>query len=512
MALERGEVVEELRLLALLLLLEARDLAGLALDVGDDRRCLVLLDPLAAEVAAVVGAVAARLERGLDEPVRLGDECADLLLAARDERERRRLHAAERDRAAERRPQADRRGARGVHPDEPVGLGAGARGRLEQLHLGARAQVLERLLDRLLRHRVQPEALDGLVDPGGLVDVREDQLALAPGVARVDDPVDPVVLQELVDRPELLLRLLVVRDQAEALGDDRQVGEAPLLELRVVVLGRRQADEVPDRPRDDVVVRLEVRVVLLKCARKRAREVAPDGRLLGDDECLAHRITLAKGATGDTGPDGRLPTRQPLLLGNREPAAGPSCAGRSACGCAGSRTSRRAAASSSPRTTSRTSIPGRSASRSILARCTSWGRRSSTRTAPALVPGQARDVPRAPRRARRGRRSRRRSGSRARAASWRCSPRGRGGRRACARSTRRSRTRARPGSRSPPACRSCRRRWRGPSVSGVSRCASRTGPDRAARTADVPKREAGRIATERLMDEIARLETELART
>src|SRR3954451_14465163 len=115
-ALERREVVEQLDPLALLLLVDLRDLAGAPLDLLDDLRRVVLGDALAALVAAAVATRPARLEGGLDEPVRLGLEGADLLLAPGDERERRRLDAAERDRAVERAPQSDRRRAGGVHP------------------------------------------------------------------------------------------------------------------------------------------------------------------------------------------------------------------------------------------------------------------------------------------------------------------------------------------------------------------------------------------------------------
>ena len=190
--LEAREVVEQLRLLALLRLLELRDLAGLARDGVDDRLRLGLVrQPLPAEVAAGVAALARGLEARLDEPVRLRHEVADLLLAARHQRQRGRLHAPERDRAVERRPQPDRGRARGVHPDEPVRLRARPGRLLERLQLLGRAQVLERLPDRRLRHRRQPQALHRLVHRGEVVDVREDQLALAAGVAGVDDLVRP---------------------------------------------------------------------------------------------------------------------------------------------------------------------------------------------------------------------------------------------------------------------------------------------------------------------------------
>jgi len=113
-ALERGEVVEERRALGLLLALDRVDdavLAGHALD--DPVRAGSFLDPrlVAFEPKTFVG----RLERGADEPVRLGDERLDLALALDDHRERRRLDAPERDDAAHPRAAADRRRARRIH-------------------------------------------------------------------------------------------------------------------------------------------------------------------------------------------------------------------------------------------------------------------------------------------------------------------------------------------------------------------------------------------------------------
>ena len=290
--LEAREVVEELRLLTLLGLLELRDLAGLARHgVHDGLALLGRRQALAAQVAAGVAALARGLEARLHEPVWLRHEVADLLLAARHERERRRLHSPERHGAVERGAQPDRRRARGVHPDEPVGLGSRAGRLLERRELLRRAQVIEGLADRRLRHRREPQPLYRLPHRRQVIDVREDQLALAAGVAGVDDRLDIVVRHQPVDRPQLLARPLVVRDQLELVREDREVGVAPFLELRVVLVGRRKADQVAHRPGDDVapvvgraVLRFQVRLVLrlLEESRERRREIARDGWLLSD--------------------------------------------------------------------------------------------------------------------------------------------------------------------------------------------------------------------------------------
>src|SRR4029450_6174475 len=221
---------------------------------------------------------------------------------------------------------------------------------LERLHLGAGAQLLEALADRLLRHRRDPQPLDRLrrfrarggLSEDGLVDGRKDQLAFASGVARVDDAVDVVAFEQCLDQLQLLLRLRVARNELEAVRrHDREVGHGPLLPLLVVLLRLRKLDEVADGPRDRVLIgfeedtlvarrtgclRLRLRglddllvrllVDLLPAALRldvfelpplegtveRAREIAADGRLFCNDEGLGHgkhhSVPLNRGQAG----------------------------------------------------------------------------------------------------------------------------------------------------------------------------------------------------------------------
>src|SRR5262249_13139472 len=155
-----GEVVEQRRALGLLLLLHRLDDAVLARDALDDRLGPArLLD--ARLVALEPEALVARVEARANEPVRLRDERLDLALATHDHGGRRRVPAAQRDAPADPCAAADRRRAGRVHADQPVGLRAGAGRGLERLELVARAQPREAVADRLLRHRRDPEALDG---------------------------------------------------------------------------------------------------------------------------------------------------------------------------------------------------------------------------------------------------------------------------------------------------------------------------------------------------------------
>ena len=224
LALQRGEVVEERRALLLRRLLELRDRARLAADGGDDR--LGLGGGLQARLRA--GVEAALVARGRarrpwarsvasTSQYGLGLEGADLLLAAGDDRQRRRLHAA---RARPRRrttsaggssPRASRSCRRSSRPRSatappPRAARSPSRGRRSPSAARIAAVVIEDSHSRST----------GLLRAGLLERPGEDQLALAAGVAGVDDPVDVVALEQLGDDAHLLLRALVAHDELEA--------------------------------------------------------------------------------------------------------------------------------------------------------------------------------------------------------------------------------------------------------------------------------------------------------
>ena len=110
--------------------------------------------------------------------------------------------------------------------------------------------MLERVADRGLRHRREPRAAHRLLHVRGLQDELEDQLALAPGVAGVDELVDVLAAHRGVQAPQLLAGLRVARLVAELVRQDRQVLEAPALVTGVVRVGIDLLDEVSDGEAD----------------------------------------------------------------------------------------------------------------------------------------------------------------------------------------------------------------------------------------------------------------------
>ena len=145
------------------------------------------------------------------------------------------------------------RGPCQVHPNEPVGARAGV-GRVGQgVEVRGGAQLGEASADRLGRERRDPQALDRARATCGLVDVAEDQLALAAGVSRAHDLGGLSAAQDARHDVELLLRL-ARDDEGPALGQKRECLGRPAPPLGADLGGLGEAHEVADRPGHDVPV------------------------------------------------------------------------------------------------------------------------------------------------------------------------------------------------------------------------------------------------------------------
>ena len=140
-----------------------------------------------------------RGKTGVDFPVVAADEFADFFFALDHQGQRRRLHPADggqKEAAALRVKRRHR--PRAVDADQPVGLRAAARGVGQALHLRIAAQLVKAVANGLRRHRLQPQPLHGFAQRLGtasvLLNQAKNQLALAPGVAGVDEGADVFAL------------------------------------------------------------------------------------------------------------------------------------------------------------------------------------------------------------------------------------------------------------------------------------------------------------------------------
>jgi hypothetical protein len=245
---------------------------ALGLELG---MLLVLLEVRVLPKALVGAVLAAEARR--DFPVVLRLEAVDLVFAVHHDRERGRLHAADgREEEASVLGVEGRHGAGAVDADEPVGLGAAARGRLERLHLLVGAQLLEGVADRLVGHRLQPQAAHRLLALAVLHDVAEDQLALAPGIAGVDDVGHLAAPEHFRERLELVLGLLDGLE-IEVRRQHRQVLEGPAAALDVEFLGALISSRWPTAEPMIMSSRTQKSPSRLNPLRARAMEAATEG-------------------------------------------------------------------------------------------------------------------------------------------------------------------------------------------------------------------------------------------
>ena len=182
----------------------------------------------------------------MDLPVILRDEVLDAVLTLDQDRQRRRLHAANGGEveAAGLRVEGGHR-ARAVDANQPVGFRPAHRRVGQRAHGGVVAQLLKTLADGRGGHGLQPKAFDGPLRLRVLDDVAKDQLALAAGVASVDQRVHVRALDQLEQQPQPR-RILVNGQQVEVRRNDRQVGKAPLAALDLELLRHAQLQQMTD--------------------------------------------------------------------------------------------------------------------------------------------------------------------------------------------------------------------------------------------------------------------------
>ena len=149
--------------------------------------------------------------------------------------------------------------------------------------------MVEGIANRTLRHRREPGALDRLLGTRRLINQLEDQLALTPGVAGVDDDVDVLALDRLVQHSKLLDGALVAGLVARDLRQNRQVLELPPLVLSVVLVRLELLHEVARSGANDPLVALQQVANLLEGTRQRSRDVALHASFFADHKFLTHQ-------------------------------------------------------------------------------------------------------------------------------------------------------------------------------------------------------------------------------
>ena len=149
--------------------------------------------------------------------------------------------------------------------------------------------MVESITNRTLRHRREPGALDRLLGTRRLINQLEDQLALTPGVAGVDNDVDVLAFDRLVQDRKLLDGALVAGLVARDLRQNWQVLELPPLVLGVVFVRLELLHEVARGGTNNPLVALQEVANLLEGARQCSRDVALHTGFFADHKFLTHQ-------------------------------------------------------------------------------------------------------------------------------------------------------------------------------------------------------------------------------
>ena len=197
--LERGQIVERGRFFGSVFLLDAFHRSRLtSAGVGKLHRGSFVLEFFRH------GRYAAAIK--LHRVKRLCAERADLRLTLHQQRQRWGENTPDIQRAMVK----HRKEPCGVDPHQPIRLGAAERRLMQTVIVAARTEVLESTADRIILHGRNPEPLHRLCAASHAVDGTEDQLALAPSVAGIDDAAYILTVQEGFQN--LKLRPLIAAD------------------------------------------------------------------------------------------------------------------------------------------------------------------------------------------------------------------------------------------------------------------------------------------------------------
>ena len=148
-------------------------------------------------------------------------------------------------------------------------------------------------------HRLEPQPANRLARLEGFDDLAKNEFTFTARVARVDDLIDIVALQEFANRLNPIA-LPWLRLQPELAGQNWQRIKGPALVLRVDLFGCEQFEQVPDCERNEIGIVLEVFVVVREAAED-TRDIARDTGLLGDYEGFTQRFPAPWGGSGSMG-------------------------------------------------------------------------------------------------------------------------------------------------------------------------------------------------------------------
>ena len=152
----------------------------------------------------------------------------------------------------------------GIDTDQPVGLGAAECGILQGAHLLVIFELAQTITNGVQGHGLQPQPSYGLSlhrAVGRLLeDIFKNQLSLATGVTAVDNHFNIFSLDQFGQGVELGLGFRQ-HGQGEFFGQDGQVIQGPLVQLRVDLLGVGDGDQMTNGIGDHILITFKMSLV-----------------------------------------------------------------------------------------------------------------------------------------------------------------------------------------------------------------------------------------------------------
>ena len=156
--------------------------------------------------------------------------------------------------------------AGGVDAHQPVRLAAAEGGGVEVIVLRTVAEIVKALKNRRILHGGDPEPLYALAAVVEIIRCAKDQLALAPGVAGVDDLANVLSVHEGAQCVHLLL-LVPRHGVLPAIRQNGQVLPSPFAVLFVVGVRIRKLRKMPEAPGDEIAAARKKTVLAPACAK-----------------------------------------------------------------------------------------------------------------------------------------------------------------------------------------------------------------------------------------------------
>ena len=233
--------------------------------------------------AAIAGFRWARgaVEFGDDLEIGLGHEVANRQLAFDQERQRRRLHPADGESIAPLLAEGQGTRPAEVEANQPIGLRPTARGRGQAVEILTGPQAGKGAFDGIGSEGRKPKSVETFAAAGGLIDITEDQLALAAGIRRANHLLDLVRPQDPFDH-RILLPALGQNLERPAPRQHRQRAPPPRAPLRLDLVRLRQTDQVANRPGDHITVAMQVAVAPARGAQHPSK-ITGHGGFFGDN-------------------------------------------------------------------------------------------------------------------------------------------------------------------------------------------------------------------------------------